>query len=123
MCPANLLGTVDVFLVSHHGMDISNSPALVEALHPLVAVMNNGAKKGGAPKAWDVVRNSPGLEDLWQLHYSLAGGAKQNSPEMFIANTETGGACQGQWLKLVASPDGSFTIANSRNGYAKTYRR
>ena len=122
-CPKNLLGTGDVYLVDHHGMDISNSPALVDALHPLVAVMNNGAKKAGMPKAWTVVRDSPGLEDLWQLHYSLAGGDQHNSPEMFIANPEKGGACQGHWLELTANADGSFTIANSRNGFTKAYRR
>jgi competence protein ComEC len=123
VCPANLLGTVDVLLVSHHGMDISNSPALLAALHPTVAVMNNGARKGGAPKAWNVVRNSPGLEDLWQLHYSLAGGAMQNSPETYIANPETGGACQGRWLTLAARADGSFTVTNSRNDFTKAYRK
>jgi hypothetical protein len=112
-----------VFLVSHHGMDISNSPALVDALHPVAAVMNNGARKGGSPKAWDVVRNAPGLEDLWQLHYALAAGEKHNSPEMYIANPEKGGACEGHWLKLTAEADGSFTIVNSRNGFTKTYRR
>ncbi len=122
MCPNNPLGTVDVFLVSHHGMDISNSPALVDALHPKVAIMNNGAKKGGSPKAWTVIRNSPGLEDLWQLHYSLAGGTEHNSSENLIANPEHGGACQGSWLKLSASSDGSFTVENSRNSFAKAYR-
>jgi len=122
-CPKNLLGTVDVFLVSHHGMDISNSPALVDALHPRAAVMNNGAKKGGSPKAWDVVRNAPGLEDLWQLHYALGGGATHNSPETYIANPEKGGACQGHWLKLTADADGSFTIVNDRNGFTKAYRK
>ncbi len=123
VCPKNLLGTVDVFLVSHHGMDISNSPALVDALHPVAAVMNNGAKKGGSPKAWEVVRNAPGLEDLWQLHYALGGGEAHNSPETYIANPEKGGACQGHWLKLTAEADGSFTIVNGRNGFTKTYRR
>jgi len=123
VCPMNLLGTVDVYLVNHHGMDISNSPPFVEALHPLAAVMNNGARKAGMPKAWTVVRDSPGLEDLWQLHYSLVGGAEHNSPEMYIANPEKGGACQGHWLELTANADGSFTITNSRNGFAKTYRR
>jgi competence protein ComEC len=123
VCPKNLLGTVDVFLVSHHGIDASNSPALVWALHPKVAIMNNGARKGGSPKAWNVVRDSPGLEDLWQLHYSLAGGEKQNSPEGFIANPEKGGACQGRWIKLAASPDGTFTVTNSRNDFTKVYRR
>ena len=121
VCPANLLGTVDVFLVSHHGIAISNSPALVEALHPKAAVMNNGLRKGGAPQAWTAVRDSPGLEDLWQLHYSLAGGAKHNSPETYIANPETGGGCQGYWLTLAASADGAFTITNSRNGFTKAY--
>jgi competence protein ComEC len=123
VCPKNLLGHVSVFLVSHHGMDLSNSPALLAALHPVAAIMNNGAKKGGSPKAWTVVRNSPGLEDLWQLHYSLAGGERNNSPEMYLANPETGGACQGHWIELAASADGSFTITNSRNGYTKAYRK
>jgi competence protein ComEC len=123
MCPNNLLGTVEVFLVSHHGMDISNSPALVWGLHPKVAIMNNGAKKGGSPKAWDVIRDSPGLEDLWQLHYSMAGGEEHNAPERFLANPENGGSCQGRWIKLAASPDGSFTVTNSRNDFVKTYRR
>ena len=123
VCPKNLLGTVDVFLVSHHGMDISNSPALVDALHPLAAVMNNGARKGGSPKAWDVVRNAPGLEGLWQLHYALGGGEAHNAPETYIANPEKGGADEGHWLKLTADADGLFTIVNSRNGFTKTYRR
>ena len=32
MCPANRIGTVDLYLVSHHGIDRSNSPALVHGL-------------------------------------------------------------------------------------------
>lgn len=119
MCPSNPIGTVDVFLVSHHGMAISNSPALVWAVHPRVAVMDNGAKKGGAPKAWSVVEKSPGLEDLWQLHYSVPGGASHNVAEKFIANvgeTDTGFA-----LDLAAHSDGSFRVANTRNGFTKSY--
>ncbi|HEX8983948.1 MAG TPA: MBL fold metallo-hydrolase [Bryobacteraceae bacterium] len=119
-CPANLLGTVDVYLVTHHGMDISNSPALVHALRPRVAVMNNGAKKGGTPKAYEVLRSSPGLEDLWQLHYSVAGGAQHNAPEQFLANPSPA-ADPGHWLKLTAEADGSFTVDNSRNGFSKSY--
>ena len=121
-CPKNLLGTVDVYLVTHHGLDISNSPAIVQALRPRVAIMNNGAKKGGSPKAWTVVRNSPGLEDLWQLHYAVAGGKDHNSPAQLIANPEAS-ADSGYWIALVAHPDGSFTVTNSRNGFAKTYKK
>jgi competence protein ComEC len=119
LCPANPIGTVDVFMVSHHGMNISNSPPLVWALKPRVALMNNGAKKGGAPEAWSVVEKSPGLEDLWQLHFSLAGGASHNVAEKFIANPgETDG---GFAIELQAQPDGSFSVTNTRNGFTKNY--
>lgn len=122
VCPNNLLGTADVYVVTHHGMDISNSPAIVQALHPKVAIMDNGAKKGGTPKAWTTIKNAPGLEDLWQVHYSIAGGSAHNSPEEMIANLE-GGPDQGHWIKLTAGADGSFTVLNSRNKFEKTYTK
>jgi len=119
VCPVNKLGTIDVFLASHHGVRISNSPPLLGALAPRVAIMNNGARKGGEPEAWQVIRGTAGLEDLWQLHYSLAGGEKNNVPELLIANPQE--HCQGHWLKLSARPNGSFTVTNGRNGYRKAY--
>ena len=121
MCPSNLIGAVDVFLVSHHGMNISNSPALVWALHPRVAIMNNGETKGGAPEAWQIVERSPGLLDLWQLHFSGAGGREHNVARRKIANLQ--GSDQGHELRLAARADGSFTVANARNGFAKTYAK
>jgi competence protein ComEC len=120
-CPENKLGTVDVYLTTHHGMDQSGSPALVQALHPRVAIMNNGAKKGGSPSAWQVVHNSPGLQDLWQVHFAVAGGAANNSSEELIANPE-GGADAGNWLKLSAMADGTFTVTNGRTAFSKTYK-
>ena len=74
MCPNNLIGTVDLYLTTHHGGDSSNAKAIVWALRPRVAVMNNGAHKGGSPVAWQIVSDSPGLEDLWQVHYAMDGG-------------------------------------------------
>ena len=118
-CPVNKLGTVDVYLVTHHGMDLSNSPAIVDALHPRVAVMDNGARKGGSPAAWQTVRNAPGLEDIWQLHYAMEGGADHNAPDSFIANVDE--ICQGKALRLAASEDGSFSVTNTRNNYSRTY--
>lgn len=120
MCPKNLIGHVDVFLVSHHGLDQSNSPALVNALHPTVAIMNNGAKKGGSPSAWKVVRSSPGLVDLWQLHFAVAGAKETNAPDTFIANIDD--PCQGNYLRLTVQPDGTYTVYNSRNKFSKTYK-
>jgi competence protein ComEC len=122
VCPNNLVGAVDVFLVSHHGLGSSNSKALLAALHPRVAILNNGARKGGDPEAWQRVRESPGLEDLWQLHYALAGGNDHNVADGLIANPEDQ-ADAGFFIKLVAESDGSFTVSNSRNKFRKIYRK
>ena len=144
MCPINRLGTVDLFIVSHHGQPISNSPVLVHALHPRVAVMNNGTRKGGQPDAMKVLLSSPGLEDLWQLHFSQLSGQEYTVPGTFIANTVdqqptampiaaieppapgTGAAPPAHdgaayWIKISALRDGTFTVTNARNGFAKTY--
>jgi len=119
-CPNNKIGAVDVYLSTHHGLDQSGAPPLVHALHPLVAIMNNGAKKGGSAEALQTIHSSPGLEDLWQLHYGFDAGKTNNAPEEFIANLEE--HCQGNWIKLSAEPDGQFTVTNSRNGKTKTYQ-
>jgi hypothetical protein len=119
VCPNNLLGTVDVYLTTHHGLDKSNNPAIVDALHPRVAIMPNGARKGGSVEAWTTVKHSPGLEDLWQLHYAMAGGKDHNVADAFIANVDE--KCQGKYISLTATSDGGFTVTNSRNGYKKIY--
>ena len=120
MCPNNAIGSVDVYLTSHHGLNQSGSPALVKAVHPRVAIMNNGARKGGSPDAWQIVKDSPGLEDLWQLHYAMEGGKEHNVPDSFIANVDE--HCQGSYLKLTAESNGSFTVFNSRNKFQKVYK-
>ena len=88
MCPNNPIGTIDLYLVSHHGTDPSGSPLLVHALQPRVAVMQNGTRKGAALQAMTTMRSSPGLEDIWQLHWSYGAGIEQNSAGVFIANVE-----------------------------------
>jgi competence protein ComEC len=88
MCPNNPIGTIDLYLVSHHGTDPSGSPLLVHALQPRVAVMQNGTRKGAALQAMTTMRSSPGLEDIWQLHWSFGAGIEQNSAGAFIANVE-----------------------------------
>jgi beta-lactamase superfamily II metal-dependent hydrolase len=118
-CPKNLLGTVSVYLTTHHGLNQSGAPALVHAVHPRVAIMNNGARKGGQPAAWRIVKDSPGLEDLWQVHYSVDGAADHNVPEPFIANPDETTA---HGLRISAQRDGRFTVTNDRNGHSKTYR-
>lgn len=94
MCPTNRIGAVDVYLTSHHGLAQSGSPALVHALAPRVAIMNNGTRKGGEAAAFKVLHSSPGLEDLWQLHWAYNAGL-ENSPAMFIANVDDNATIAG----------------------------
>jgi competence protein ComEC len=118
-CPNNLVGAVDLYLTTHHGQNISGLPALVHALRPRVAIMNNGARKGGSAEAWSGARASPGLEDLWQLHYATANDAAHNSPETFIANMDE---TTGHEIAVSAQRDGGFTVTNTRNGFSRTYK-
>jgi len=118
VCPTNPLGTASVYLVPHHGNFDSNVPAVIAALRPRVAVMNNGATKGGAPESFATLHRQYGLEDLWQLHASRNQHA-DNSADSFIANVDEGQT--GYWIKLTANDEGSFTLFNGRNGFSKTY--
>jgi beta-lactamase superfamily II metal-dependent hydrolase len=119
VCPVNKLGPVDVFIVSHHGWMQSNSPALLAAISPRIAIMDNGAKKGGSPPSWDTIKNSTKIEDLWQLHYSDEGAAAHNSAESLIANPQ--GPDAANYLKLSVWLDGSLEVFNSRTQAAKHY--
>jgi competence protein ComEC len=120
-CPENKLGTVDVYMTTHHGKKTSGSPQMVWALHPKVAIMNNGPETGGASSAWQTIHDSPGSVDLWQLHTAAAGGPDHNAPEDFIANPAE--RCEGKWIQLSAHEDGTFTVSNSRNNFHKTYTK
>jgi competence protein ComEC len=119
MCPVNKLGRVDIYIVSHHGWLQSGSPALVHGVEPRVAIMDNGAKKGGSPSAWEIIKHSPHLEDIWQLHFSIEGGKEHNAPDEFIANPN--GPDAANYLQLNGNSDGSFAILNSRTQETKHY--
>jgi hypothetical protein len=108
--------------------------------------MNNGTRKGGQPDVMTVLHTSPGLEDLWQMHFSQLSGQEYTVPSIFIANMQddplaampvapiaapTPGpdapappAHNGPayWIKVGAQSDGTFTVTNTRNGFSKTYR-
>ena len=129
MCPANRIGTVDLYLVSHHGSETSGSEALVHAIAPRAAIMNNGPRKGGAPQTFEILGGSPTLEHLWQNHYAIPAG-DANRPERFIANLEEGAAQEDgrtvhmerpYWIRAEARRDGSFTVTNSRTGFSHRY--
>src|SRR3984893_4635486 len=119
MCPTNKIGAVDIYVASHHGTESSGTPVLVHAITPRVAIMDNGRKKGGSTGAWEVIEKWPGLEDLWQLHYSEEGGDAHNVAASFLANLQ--GPDGGNYLKVAASADGSFAVLNSRTRETKKY--
>ena len=119
MCPMNKLGKADIYIVSHHGWQQSGSPALVHGIEPRVAIMDNGAKKGGSPSSWEIIKRSPHLEDIWQLHYSEEGGKDHNAPEEYIANLD--GPDTGNYIQVMGNSDGTFSVFNSRTGKTKRY--
>lgn len=120
VCPDNLIGKVDAYLVAHHANGDSNVPALLAALRPRAAFADNGAYKGGTPNALKTLHEMVGTEDVWQLHRSEIDGA-ENSPEKFIANLDFDEKDQAAWIKLRATPDGQFTVINGRTGWSRRY--
>jgi beta-lactamase superfamily II metal-dependent hydrolase len=120
VCPANLIGHVDVYHVNVHGQFKGMARELVGALRPTVAIMGNGARKGGDPPTWPILSGVPGLADIWQVHYSEAGTADTNPPLDFVANLQ-GPLDDHQLIKLSVRTDGTYTLTNTRNGFSRTY--
>jgi competence protein ComEC len=122
VCPKNLIGKIDVFQTTHHGLERSNSPQFVWAIQPTVAVMNDGPRKGGPASVFEILRQSPGLQDIWQGHLALGTPKEVNTDEKMIANLGPSQGCEGALLKLSVAPDGKYTMTNLRNGFSKTYQ-
>ena len=122
VCPVNRIGTVDVYHVNVHGQFKGMTAALTGAIRPTVAIVGNGARKGGDPATWPILRATPGLEDIWQVHYS-AQPAKENinPPPDFVANLEQP-ADEFAMIKLSVQSDGTYSVTNTRNGFTKTYK-
>jgi beta-lactamase superfamily II metal-dependent hydrolase len=121
-CPANLLGQIDLFQVTHHGTRDDVLPQQMWAMAPTVAVMNNGPTKGAGAVAVETVLRSPGLEDLWSLHRALGNDAAHNAREMLTANLGDTTGCEGAWIRARVDDRGSYVLTNSRNGHSRAYR-
>ena len=117
VCPKDMIGPVDAYLVAHHGGPDVADPATFAAFKPRVAIMNNGVKKGGSLETYQALHHVPSLEDVWQLHLS-AGAGDSNFGPMYVANLDESTA---HWIKIVANADGSFRVINSRTGETKLY--
>ena len=103
VCPFDLIGKVDLYQVTHHGMDISNHPTLVRTIAPTVAIMNNGPRKGSAPATVKLLRSIPTIEAAYQLHRNAATGPEDNTDAALVANKDAAG---GTIVRVLVEPDG-----------------
>jgi competence protein ComEC len=119
VCPRDLIGPIDLFQVTHHGMDISNHPTLVRTIAPVVAIMDNGPRKGGAPGTVKLLKSLPSLQAAYQLHKNAATGPEDNTDPSLIANKDPEG---GQFLRVSTAPDGSrFSVRIGADGPERTF--
>ena len=101
VCPNNLVGTIDLYLTTHHGLARSGLPALVQAIAPRVVLMNNGPRKGGSVEVWDTLKKTKSIQDIWQLHYSM----QRPASEFFEEKGEPGGPGYNTSEQLIANMD------------------
>jgi len=116
LCPQNRIGRVDLYLASRHGGVTSKA---IYGLAPRVVILDNGPRTGADPEAWKTLNASPRLDDLWQLHFALAGEKETNASDTLIANLDE--HCAGVSLNVSAQENGSFTVFNPRNKFSKSY--
>lgn len=124
VCPRNVIGVVDVYQVTHHGLDSSNNPVLLNAVQPTVSVMNNGDTKGCMPEVFANLKACKSIKAMYQVHKNLRpDGRVNNVPDEFIANHQQGGKCEGNYIKLSVDESGSeYTISIPANQHARTYQ-
>src|SRR5262249_3916827 len=106
----------------HHGAETSNNPAMLRTIKPMVAIMNNGPRKGGHPDTVKALRATPKLVDLWQVHLNVASGDENNAPEKLISNPHEENDAANMIHGSVDAAKRSFTVTNDRNGKSKTYQ-
>ena len=119
VCPINLVGPVDLYQVTHHGMDISNHPTLIQTLAPTVAIMNNGPRKGGSPATVKRLRSVSSILAAYQLHRNAVTSDEDNTDSSLIANKD---GSDGEFIRVHVVPDGSkFTVQIGEHGQERTF--
>lgn len=119
VCPANPIGNIDLYQVTHHGMDTSNNPVLLKSINPTVAIMNNGPKKGGSANTIKWLRELPSLQALYQVHRNVATSDEQNTAPEYIANIEEKSS-EMIWVSVDAAKK-NFTVTNGRTKASKSF--
>lgn len=104
--PNNPVGQVDLLMVTHHGLPMSNNPVLVKAVDPITAVMCNGPTKGGHPSVFDTLRSCKSLQAWFQLHQNVKVPLSEQTNPSRIANTGDSAGCEGRYLLVSVDADG-----------------
>jgi beta-lactamase superfamily II metal-dependent hydrolase len=120
LCPLNRVGPLDLLVVSHHGSTLSTSDQLLDATRPRVALVGNGATKGGDKRVSEVLINAPSKPEIWQLH-SATRSPEMDVPAERISNLLGGAPDMGFSLKAQVTREGDIRIVNTRNWLTKEY--
>ncbi len=122
VCPENLVGKVDVYQTTHHGLEASNNPVVLSSLEPTVAIMNNGARKGCDGQTVATLRETKSLLAVYQLHKNVRDGqAALNVDDEYIANAAE--KCDGNYVRLRVAADGkSYTVSIPANGHERSFK-
>jgi competence protein ComEC len=119
--PTNRIGKVDLYQVTHHGLDLSNNELFLKAISPTVCVAPNGPRKGIGPQTFKAITTLPSLKALYQIHYNVQNGDAGNTKAEFIANRKDDPG-KGQFIKASVRPDkGVFTLQIGPAGEKQTY--
>jgi competence protein ComEC len=122
VCPQNLVGKVDVYQTTHHGLEASNNPAVLAALEPVVAIMNNGARKGCDGQTVATLRETKSIVATYQLHKNVRDGqAALNVADEYIANLAE--KCEGNYVKLSVAADGkTYKVSIPANKHEQEFK-
>ncbi|QDV34142.1 ComEC/Rec2 family competence protein [Tautonia plasticadhaerens] len=126
VCPVDRIGrgearddAVDLYQVTHHGLDVSNHPTLVQTIRPTVTIMNNGPRKGGSAEVVRLLGSIPSIEANYQMHRNVTTGPEDNTDPALIANDSPEG---GQFIRVRVEPDGSrFSVQIGEDGPGRSF--